>query len=305
MYMRRKIVQQGAATLMVSLPASWTRQNGLKKGMEVEIEENGPKLTVGSSGSVKSKKLEIDVTGVDEYMLRFIVSIYKSGYDEVKLTFKDPKTIGLIQQSIGKEISAFEIVEQGKNYCILQDIEGIKSEGFEVALKRTFFLLLQMAEESVPIMKIGKYDELKPLRFLEEGNNRFTTYCRRALSKKGYSKPEKLQFVYLLVDRLEKIADEYKFLFDHLMKNKGKKISPAVLKEYENTNKLMRMFYEYFYSGHREDVHKMSKIRKDVISKCQALHEKANSFECMVIHYIITICQFLFDNIEIMISIKY
>ena len=41
----RKLVKQGTATLMVSLPAKWIKQQELEKGSQVEVEENNESVS--------------------------------------------------------------------------------------------------------------------------------------------------------------------------------------------------------------------------------------------------------------------
>ena len=53
--MKRKVVQQGAATLMISLPSKWAREKGLKKGHEVNIDEDSGKLVVSIEGLAEKK----------------------------------------------------------------------------------------------------------------------------------------------------------------------------------------------------------------------------------------------------------
>ena len=56
--MKRKIVKQGAATLMISLPSKWCKKFGLKKGDEVDIETANDSLLV-SPKEIKVKS-EVD-----------------------------------------------------------------------------------------------------------------------------------------------------------------------------------------------------------------------------------------------------
>ena len=72
---------------MVSLPAQWTKANHVTKGKEVEIEPKGDQIIVKSTSEPAPKRLQVDVSNIDKFMLRFLAAIYKSGYDEVKLTF--------------------------------------------------------------------------------------------------------------------------------------------------------------------------------------------------------------------------
>ena len=59
--MKRKVVQQGPATLMISLPKDWVDENSVKKGQEMNIEPDGKRLII-SPDFVKPIKKKADMT---------------------------------------------------------------------------------------------------------------------------------------------------------------------------------------------------------------------------------------------------
>ena len=303
--MRRKIVQQGVATLMISLPAKWAKLNNIKKGDEIEVEENGSQLHLFSTSLPEKKTVSVELNHFGPYLSRFLEAFYKAGYDEIKTSFKDKETLTEIQNCLGKEISGLEIFDQSKNYCILQDVEGVDKEKFEPALKRVFYLLLQMAEESLQIIKSQKYEELKPLRFLEGSNNRFTAICIRSLSKLGYKKPERMHFMYFVVEKLEQVADQYKYLFDFLMQNKNVKISKSVLDLYENLGKMLRIYYDLFYKFDNEKAKTIDKMRTEIIQTINKNYRIFSKEELMISHYIMTICQMIFEMVEPAVALEF
>jgi len=48
--MKRKIVQHGSSSLTITLPIKWVEKFGLKKGGELNVEENGPTLLISTGG---------------------------------------------------------------------------------------------------------------------------------------------------------------------------------------------------------------------------------------------------------------
>ncbi|MBI5065225.1 AbrB/MazE/SpoVT family DNA-binding domain-containing protein [Candidatus Woesearchaeota archaeon] len=303
--MRRKIVQQGAATLMVSLPSQWAKLNNLKKGNEVEVEEKGNQLHIFSTAVPEKKTVAVELNKFGPYLSRFLEAFYKSGYDEIKVTFQNPESLNEIQNCLGKEMSGLEIFDQSRNFCVLQDIEGVDRDKFDPALKRVFYLLLQMAEESLQVIKSQKYEELKPLRFLEESNNRFTAICIRSLSKLGYKKPERMHFMYFIVEKLEQVADQYKYLFDFLMQNKNLKISKQMLDLYENLSKMLRLYHELFYKFENEKAKIIDKMRTDIIQTSNKNYKSFSKEELMMIHYVMTICQMIFEMVEPTVALNF
>ena len=57
--MKRNIVKQGHSTLMVSIPMKWVKKYNLKKGMQVDVEDNGRDLIISTKSELEPKKKEI------------------------------------------------------------------------------------------------------------------------------------------------------------------------------------------------------------------------------------------------------
>ena len=285
---------------MISIPSDWARKFGIRKGDELEIIEEERRFFVSTQKELTKKSTEINIDNLEPMVLRTIASLYKAGYDEVKVTFSDPEQVMQVQNSLKNEIAGFEIVEQGKTYCIIKNIEGPLEEGFEPILRRTFILLLTMAEESLEAIRKQDYADLQRLRFIEDSNNRFTTFCRRALSKKGYKDQAKIQFIYHIIDQLEKIADQYKYLFDYLMKeeNAKHKLSAETLSYFQNTNKMLRNYYELFYNFDKAKVAEIGKLRKKLVQNVGSMLENAGRKDAVVLHYLVLQVQEIFELVE-------
>ena len=122
--MRRKVVKQGVSTLMISLPSQWTKKFSIQKGDDLELNIQDRRLVVSTQKEYKTEKTEINIDNIDPMLFRTIAALYKAGYDEVKVNFSDPKRVIDVQEVLKNEMSGFEIIEQGKNHCIIKNIEG-------------------------------------------------------------------------------------------------------------------------------------------------------------------------------------
>ncbi len=111
--MNRKLVKQGTATLMVSLPIKWVKKFNLKKGDEVGIEEQENAVVITSSRAVS---IEAD-------KLQKLISLYREGFDEIEITFKDIKVIDKTREILN-ELPGFDIVQQKKDSCLIKYISG-------------------------------------------------------------------------------------------------------------------------------------------------------------------------------------
>src|SRR3989338_4074636 len=98
--MKRKVAKIGSSTLMISLPNKWARQHSIKKGDEIEIEEQGKRLVISLDKELELDKKEIEIKEVGSIIGRILVALYKSGYDEIKIKYKDPRIIEFAQEKI-------------------------------------------------------------------------------------------------------------------------------------------------------------------------------------------------------------
>ena len=91
--MKRKIIQIANSTYLVSLPKKWCVDNNLKKGEEIDVEPKGGEVTITAEKKIIPTSTEMDITRLDRTSIFFAIrALYKKGYDEIKLTFKNPET---------------------------------------------------------------------------------------------------------------------------------------------------------------------------------------------------------------------
>ncbi len=288
---KRKVIQIANSTQLISLPRKWSLKYNIQKGDELDVEEQGNKILIGTEKGFKLEKVDLDINNLEPMILRCIVALYKRGIDEIKIIFDNPELIKSIQVAIGKEAVGYEITEQSKNYCIIKHVSG-ELEEFDPLLRRTFLLLISMAEESLEAIKKGEFERLKSIAFLEEANNRFTTTCRRMLNKKGYGDNRNLGPLYYIIEELENIADQYKYLCTNLPNIKNKKINKEILSVYQQVNDVVKNFYEFYYKFNKEKLVTIGKQRKMIVAKILDLFEKKLEHpNTMLLHYLFTILQ--------------
>ena len=167
--MKRKLIKQGMGALTITLPRSWISKYELKSGDEVEVDEQEKTLLLRLDGkSDILRKTEISIDNFDQVLIwRFFTGVYRSGYDEIILRFSDIekfyevelssfgilekkikiRTIEVIQDVVSRCVG-MEIVNQGKNFCVIKDLGETGEKKFDDALRNFFLFLLSMADES-------------------------------------------------------------------------------------------------------------------------------------------------------------
>jgi phosphate uptake regulator len=88
----RKVLEMGGGTLLVSLPKSWARNNGIKKGSTVAVDElSGRKLMVRPIEDAAEKPKEVEVEYPKEdltLVVNDITGAYLLGYDVIRISGK-------------------------------------------------------------------------------------------------------------------------------------------------------------------------------------------------------------------------
>ena len=163
--MKRKVIQIANSTQLISLPRKWSQKYGVKKGDELEVEENGNKIVIGTEKGVSLETVEIDITGLDRSSIMYYIrSIYRMGYDEIKVNFNNPTTIhyrlnekksviAVIHTEVNRLVGV-EIVQQKENFCIIKDLSpNPPIAEFDNILRRIFLLITDATKELVEGIK--------------------------------------------------------------------------------------------------------------------------------------------------------
>ncbi len=289
--MKRKVIQIAGSTQLISLPRQWAKAHNILRGAEIDVLEDGDKIIVSSNGMPSVQVAELDISNLNDMSSRCIRALYKKGVDELKVTFSNPEMAYQVQDAIAKEAVGFEILEQGQNYCVIKYVSG-PIEEFDSLLRRIFLLLLNMAEDAVTNLKKGTYVHLKNVAMLEEANNRFTIVCRRALNKKNSAFSfAKLGPIYYIVEELEHVADEYKYICHHFSNlNPSIKLNKEAIGLFESASKLLRVYYDLFYKFDPAKVVFLRAERNRIVDEAHNLFKKKLSHaDYWLVHHSIDI----------------
>ncbi|MDP7115680.1 MAG: hypothetical protein QF632_00080 [Candidatus Woesearchaeota archaeon] len=283
--MKRKVIQLAGRTLIVSLPSKWTKQYKIRKGDELEVKEHGKNILYSSQGTQEEGRITMELEGDRRLIERKVSVAYKRGFDELDLHFKDPKVMSIIKDEINKSIG-FEIVQQGRNSCLVKNIaETIESE-FDNLLRRAFLITLELADNSLEAINTEEYEKLSELKIAELTNDKFTNLCKRILNKKGFKDPKKTSVMYCVVWELEKIADQYEHICNLLEHKKKCQLSKHTLSLFKEVNNFFRLFYELFYKYDETQALVFANKAKDLQKKTYNSLQNPPNEEIKLIHHL-------------------
>lgn len=267
LYMKRKLVKQGAATLMVSIPSKWAKKFNLDKGDEIEVEEKGSSLILGLEGKKAFSETEINLISLTETSVRtLITNAYRLGYDKITLNFEEKATLEIVKDIVEHNLVGFEIIKKESNFCILENITEPSGDQFNNIFSKIF---MNIDELFILAEKMMLGEKHQPYRETELKIQQFDNFCRRIISKNNLHEEYLLQwnfhselihaqrYIYLMLDYMaknkvksdkheERLIEEAKRMFDTLKEAYNKK-DIALLEKVHDLNK--EIVYKHCYDA--------------------------------------------------------
>ncbi|MDO8740939.1 MAG: hypothetical protein Q7J54_05210 [Candidatus Woesearchaeota archaeon] len=296
--MKRRIIKQGAATLTVSLPSSWTKKFSLEAKDEINVEEVGKNLLLSTKKPFKKEKAVLEVSALQRKLLyRYINAFYISGIEEIELLFSDPKKMELIQDISGSLIG-LTVISQTKKSCIIRDIADLKENEFDNLLRRAFFMIFQLTEDCLNGIENKDKALLESLESRDWAINKILYACLRILSRKGYRDFDKTTYIHSIIWNVENISDSYIDISRDWSANK--KITAMI----KRTNSLLRDVHDNYYKFSNESALKIYQKRNEIKEEMGRLLKTNSVAEIRILFHIKKIVEFLVDVLQLELIIN-
>ena len=132
MLMKRKVNKVGPATLSITLPAKWVKENQIQKGEQLEVSSTENTLLIGKGVPVlvEEVKKELVHRGSLGYVKSVINNLYRRGYDILTLSYDHEETARFIAKAV-QETMGYEIVEQHKESITIRNVAGVFEQEFD------------------------------------------------------------------------------------------------------------------------------------------------------------------------------
>ena len=278
------------------MPSKWAKKFNIKKGDELNVEEYDREIRITNDNEITLDKKQFSIGNLKRLGISYITSLYRSGYDEIHLNYDDNDYVETIHDVLSNEITGFEIVKQGNNYCIIKDITGHSKDEFNTALRRIWLLTLDLAGETLNSIKKNNVNNLKNIYFMDDSINKFSNYCLRLLNKKVYVNYSKTPLYYYLIKSLEELADKYKDLYKFYLNNKVK-INDKSLETYDKINSHLNEYYNLFYSYDKEKM-------ENLFNETKSTYEKTLKLNSNISIYLSSICNDIKDLLSVLVELN-
>ena len=313
--LKRKVIQIANSTQLISLPRKWTLKYGIKKGDEIEVEEDGSKIIVSTEKIQDSGNIEVDITGADRDFLLFLIrSLYIKGYNEIKLIFNNPlidhhrihKKVTVISEIHIEmnRLTGIEVIQQHENFCILKVLSESSIKDFDVILRRLFLLVKDASDDLVKgIIENDRY----LVGTLEEKHNTITKFMAsglRLLNKFGHPNHKNTFLYWLIIECLDNINDILKETARDILKL-NIKISKNCEHILQRINNSIAEYYNFFYKFDYKLVEKISTERYGISDDIKKLSKKLSKEELILVMSMARIADQILDMKVSRIGLEY
>ncbi len=290
--MKRKLVKQGVATMMISLPSKWVKEHHLEKGDEIELERIDNNLLISSKTVNKKTETELKLERTDESEIRtLITNAYRAGCDRVKVDFGDEKRFRQLNKIIKSNLIGFDIIKKEKDFCIVENITEPSENQFDNILKKMFLSISELLEITEKRLTGSKEDYEE----VEERIQKYDNFCRRVISKNRVL-GKKSEFFWTFLSMLMHGQREIYFLNEKLEQKTS--ISDKTKNLLGDVQELFSLISNVYL---KKDIKLLSKVRelhKDAVyKKGQTLLQSKKGKENLILyHMIIAMRQFYHAN---------
>jgi phosphate uptake regulator len=259
--MKRKLIKQGGGGgLTVYLPKKWIDAQGLKGGDEVEIEEEDSKLMLSQIGvkkQVKRAKISLDFEHFNIYR-SIIGGLFRGGYDEIKVGFRDPKAIPVLQKTVDF-LYGFEIFDIDEESCVIRSVYHPETSDIKPHITRMFHTIITMQTIIADDIRNRKYDSKEELFAFRNNVLKQRDVVARTITQQKLFDNKHFPY-YLLSFNLWNIARNYYNMYLFLLEKP--RISESHIKVFEKTNAFFKKVFHILEKHELHDKHKEYNIIK-------------------------------------------
>lgn len=229
--MEKRLIAQGPfdrKSYTVTLPIDWIRTENLSKKRLVDLTVVGRKVVISPKSS-EQEFVQINGDAYSKVLIKVLQAFYRVGVDNISIQYTDGKvaedTLSLIEQ----KLIGYEIIEHTANKMLIKYITRESEDDFHIIFRRLYLLLVELSES----------EDIQHIQVLKRNADKLLNYAQRILMKKGHTEYRKTPIYYLILDRLEKLGDEFYWLRNNSV---GGSRSIA-----DDLAKIFRISYELFY----------------------------------------------------------
>jgi len=239
----RKLQVTGGSTFVVSLPKAWATRHRLAAGDVVYVRESpggsleiSPQEGPGPRGARLA--LRVGEGGAGEKLLRELIGAYVSGASVIELRF-DPAMVATVRKTVrdfSRLVIGPEILEEGRDVIVVQDLSDTKELSMERCLRRMHLITAAMHRDALHALFEGNATlAADVIARDEDGDRLFWMVAKQfallltdpAFRREAGIEPAGSLTLRLAAKSLERIADHASQIAQHAAALEGRRLRPG------------------------------------------------------------------------------
>jgi ribose transport system substrate-binding protein len=228
--MFRKVTKTGPATLTIALPSKWAKNNNLKPGSYIEIQENPSSLIIAPE---QTPTHTIKITYNENFIENMLEKLFLEA--ESKIIIESQQQLPSLDALI-KKFPGFQIIEQQPNKITINRTLKPSIDNPEALIKRCYLIIKEALYENPPTFP----DDLNNLIWLLQLNKQSPAQIlllRNILTEVSNFKSPVHDDAYSLLKNIFLLLYKQKYSFNVRDANKIKNI-------FKEKNELFEKFFE-------------------------------------------------------------
>jgi len=256
----RHIIAFGTSSFVISIPKTWIKDNNLKKGDTVQIENRKDELVITTTNdNLKKEEKSVYIDTDNKSMKRIsteITSAYLNNYDIINISGKNLEKDAPQVKAILRNLTGMEIIKQNATKITAKDLLNLKEISIKIMVRRMDNIVRSMLLDSIDCFKIDRYQsvferdrDVNRLGFLAQRTIR-AAMINQNLAKHYNMSYNELMFSKDIIDKIEKIGDQSKRIARRIQNAKKlTKIETNMLTEiykklYDDYTNAMKAYYK-------------------------------------------------------------
>jgi phosphate uptake regulator len=282
--MKRKIIKQGLGGYTIYLPKEWIDKKGLKAGQEVEIVEKDTELSIRSQ-IVEKKPVTITITETNKNDIKVLLThFYRKGFDKIDIKGINETLLKEIRETTQQLLLGFELTEQTKETCIIENISEPTEEKFEAILRRIFLIIKETEEIIIKDFEENKFTHLQEVEEHNHQSDKYVLFCRRIVIKEKYDLNPMI--IWELLTFLTHIQHTHYYLYKYASENKIRQ-DKNITKMLHGLKEYFELYYDAYFKKDITYVHEINNLKKKYqFGECIKYLESSSGKNSVIYAYI-------------------
>ncbi len=288
----RKLIKFGKSSFVVSIPTAWLKNNSVKKGDHLYLDERADELVLSTNKKPEREPKSYFIESKDksiDFLKNEIILSYLNNYDIIEIRGELKENLQKVRTIISN-LSGLEIIELTSNRLVAKDLLNLSEIDVKTIIRRMDIIIRAMLEDSLT-SSVDNYDSI-----FERDHDINRLYylgmrvVRSAVLDPKTAKRLKMNNIELLnswsiLRNLELIGDHTKRAARHLRNVSNRASQSEIKSTFGNIQKSYLEVMKSYHTSNNELAYKIIADHKRKMNACEKIFKKGRDFNTTMVVY--------------------